>query len=120
MTIISPQQFYDELDNIYEIKRFLKRGNNLKAFNFLFYYFFEKKNKWISALIFQQNLCISYHSIAYQILSSFTVLNLLTKQKKLDRKVIFIVINQSYWDIIKKDIERKEGNNAGNRQGINV
>lgn len=106
--------FFDEVDNYYEIERALERGRYHKPFLFLYDYLFSKKNKWINCISFQKATFIYNQGNAYQILSSFCVLNLLAKQH-IRNKVIFYIINDSWWHTLKKKLDKKEGETNGSR-----
>lgn len=108
MTQIAPRKFYDEMDNYNEIKTALKRKRYTKSFEFLYAHFFNEHRPWISASILRTNLCISDRTEAHQILSSMQVLNLLKKEKISHRKVVYIPINETWWRMFKKEIDKKK------------
>ena len=108
MTQIAPRKFYDELDNYHEIKTALRRKRYAKSFEFLHTYFFNEHKSWISASILRINLCISDRVEAYQILSSLQVLNLLKKEKVSHRKVLYFPINENWWHMFKKEMDKKK------------
>ena len=104
MVSISPKQFYDETDNLFELKTTLKKDRYVKPFLFLSHYFFNEHSKWITATTLQERLCIPNHSNAYQILETFRILNLLTKKIQ-HNKTFFFPINETYWNYTKKEIK---------------
>jgi len=110
MSQIAPRKFYDDVDNQYEIKRVLRRDRYKRSFNFLYAFFFNEHQPWVTSAILQEALCIADHSYSYQILSSFTTLNLLSKeQPSYKRYIIFHPKNESWWDKFNKEMKKKEG-----------
>lgn len=109
MSQITPRKFYDDVHNFHEIRIVLKRKRYTKSFEFLYDLFFNSKQTFVNSLMLQGQVCIADHSTAYQILSSLSILNLLEIKKMGHRKVLFIPINKSWWEIFKKEID-KNGN----------
>lgn len=108
MTHIASRKFYDDVDNHQEIKCALKRKRYNKSFECLYSMFYIEKVPWISSSILQERMCISDHSTAYQILSSFAVLNLLKKEKRGHRRVFFFPTNEKWWYMFNKHLKKGE------------
>lgn len=107
MTQIAPKQFFDELDNQYEIKKVLQRPRYIKPFITLYSLFFNHKTERITGRMLREAMCIAERVEAYQILDSLAVLNLLTKIKHPTRtEHFFIIKNPEWWhkyiDMVKK------------------
>ena len=106
MSQIAPKQFYDDIDNFHEIRVALKRRRYEGAFKFLYSYFYNEHHTWVDVASFRKALCISLHVEPYHILGSMVVLNLLEKKRLTHKRVIFIPINQAWWDIFKKEMDK--------------
>ena len=106
MTHPIERQFYDEMDNLYEIKHNIKKKRYIKPFSFLFDHFLNDHNKWVTVTLLQEKLCIPSRSNAYDILETFRVLNLLVKKTIEHRKpALYFMINDSYWNYGKKELK---------------
>ena len=54
MTHPIERQFYDEMDNLYEIKHNIKKKRYIKPFSFLFDHFLNDHNKWVTVTLLQE------------------------------------------------------------------
>jgi hypothetical protein len=107
LSSISPKEFYDEFDNHYEIKKLLRKERYKKCFSCVYNILVTQNHSYVDTVMLQQTLCIPEQSIAYQILYSFVILNLLDKKKVSKRRTtLFFIKNKQWWiDFYEKEIK---------------
>ena len=109
MSHISPKEFYDEYDIYYHLKRLVRKERYIKPFLFLYDNFFVNNKTHVTTRILQERLCIPDHGEAYQLLFSLYILKLLHREGISSHTVIFKPINKDWWDITKKELDKKNG-----------
>lgn len=121
MTSLLPKPYYSEFDNIFEIKKILKKEHYQKPFCFLYDWFFVEKQNAVTVTHLQQAVLIPNCGRAYQILTSFVHLNLLIKVKVDGRKdMVFRPKNKEWWQDEKKELEKKGDNSGSERTDTGV
>jgi hypothetical protein len=96
MTTAKPA-YYDEDDNLREIKKIIKNESYSKLFIFLKEHF--KTDASVTVYEVQLRLGVPIYSKAWQLLESFVFLNLLKKQKVGAKKSVYIKNKESWWEI---------------------
>jgi len=106
MSHINNREFFDEFDNLFQLKSLVKKQRYKNSFTFLYTLFFNDHKQRITVKELQENLGIYDRSIAWQILESFRIMNLLTLEKRLN-KGIYSPVNEQYWDVCHKELNKK-------------
>ena len=107
MSHINEKEFFDEYDNMFEIKKLIKKDRYKKAFKLLNQLFFEQRIPRITVKEIQEKLGIYDRSVAWQILESFRILNTLKKIKR-DASCFYSPINQPYWEVCADEPKKTE------------
>lgn len=105
MSRIKDRDYDSEAENFFEAKQIIKREAYKKHFLSLYDYFIDKQNTFITNSIFQQISKILYRPRAHDVLMAFSILNMLRRNKKQNRREIYyLVVNEDWWRDIKEEI----------------
>lgn len=105
MSSILPREYLDDTDNFFEARRYLRKPHYFIAFRFLYDWFITKGNKSITGGDIQYKLMIVNHSVLYQLLKSFIILNLIDKHKPPGRRTLYLLKNKPWWLDMKEELK---------------